>query len=179
MEKRAPFERVVTEHGGTVLRVCRGVLGPHPDADDAWAETFLAALRAWPDLPADANVQAWLVTIAHRKAIDVLRARARHAVPVDRVPEGRSSLGDPDAAQPDLWAALARLPQKQRLCVVHHHLGGLPYRDVAALTGGTEASARRAAADGVATLRRLLAVPDDDHDQPGGLVTAQPGRTLR
>jgi len=76
----------VAEHGATVLRVCRAVLGP-ADADDAWSETFLAALKAYPRLPADANVEAWLVTIAHRKAIDVTRAAARRAVPVADVPE--------------------------------------------------------------------------------------------
>ena len=87
-----PFEAVVARHGPTVLRVCRAVLG-RADADDAWSETFLAALRAYPDLPADANVEAWLVTIAHRKAIDVTRAAARRAVPVAELPE------DPAAVQ--------------------------------------------------------------------------------
>ena len=72
------------QHGPMVLRVCRAVLG-RADADDAWSETFLAALRAYPDLPADANVEAWLVTIAHRKAIDVTRA-TRAAAPVARSP---------------------------------------------------------------------------------------------
>ncbi len=75
---KKPFEQIVTEHGGTVLRVCRAVVGP-ADADDAWSETFLSALKAYPDLPATANVEAWLVTIAHRKAIDVRRADARRA----------------------------------------------------------------------------------------------------
>jgi DNA-directed RNA polymerase specialized sigma24 family protein len=65
---KPPFEAVVSQHGPMVLRVCRAVLG-WADADDAWSETFLAALRAYPDLPADANVEAWLVTIAHRKAV--------------------------------------------------------------------------------------------------------------
>ena len=50
-------------------------------------ETFLAALRAYPDLRPDSNVRAWLVTIAHRKAIDVTRATARRPVPGDRLPE--------------------------------------------------------------------------------------------
>jgi DNA-directed RNA polymerase specialized sigma24 family protein len=73
VEMKQPFEKVVTEHGATVLRVCRAVVGS-TDADDAWSETFLAAMRAYPDLPADANLEAWLITIAHRKAIDLLRA---------------------------------------------------------------------------------------------------------
>src|SRR3984893_7840691 len=85
MTDKQPFDRVVAEHGATVLRVCRAVLGS-VDADDAWSETFLSALRAYPELPADANVQAWLVTIAHRKAIDITRATARAAVPVADIP---------------------------------------------------------------------------------------------
>lgn len=147
---KEPFERVVAAHGATVLRVCRAVVGP-VDADDAWSETFLAALRAYPDLPSDANVEAWLVTIAHRKAIDVVRRAARHAVPVADVPD---RVLPPQGRDLDLWAALAALPTKQRQVVAYHHLGGLPYDDVAALVGGTAAAARRAASDGVATLRR-------------------------
>jgi DNA-directed RNA polymerase specialized sigma24 family protein len=42
---KPPFEEVVARHGATVLRVCRAVLGP-VDADDAWSDTFLAALAA-------------------------------------------------------------------------------------------------------------------------------------
>src|SRR5947208_8754353 len=116
MELKQPFERIVAEHGETVLRVCRFVLGVH-DADDAWSETFLAALRAYPDLPADANVQAWLVTIAHRKAIDVTRTRQRTAIPVSELPDRSSSIGIPGAVDYDLWDAVKTLPDKQRQAI--------------------------------------------------------------
>ena len=64
-----PFEAIVAEHGPVVMRVCRALLGP-VEADDAWSETFLAALRAYPGLRPGSNVRGWLVTIAHNKAID-------------------------------------------------------------------------------------------------------------
>ena len=149
------FEQVVTAHGARVLRVCRAVLGP-VDADDAWSETFLAALRAYPELPEDANVEAWLVTIAHRKAIDVRRRAAR--APQPRV-EAASSASVPMREVEDsltLYDALRDLPERQRLCVAYHHLGGLSFREVAAVLGGTEAAARRASADGVRALRARL-----------------------
>src|SRR5262249_60136077 len=88
--KVRPFEDVVAEHGATVLRVCRAVVGP-VDAEDAWSETFLSALRAYPELPEGANVEAWLVTIAHRRALDVGRARSRRAIPVDKTPDRPSA----------------------------------------------------------------------------------------
>ncbi|ROS30591.1 RNA polymerase sigma factor [Cellulomonas sp. PhB150] len=156
-----PFERVVREHGATVLRVCRAVLGP-ADADDAWSETFLSALRAWPDLDRGANVQAWLVTIAHRKAIDVVRAAQRRAIPVADLPDLAVA---PAGRDLDLWSALARLPHKQRHAVALHHLGGLSYDEVAGVLGGTPAAARRAGADGVATLRRTYGTTIDGGDR--------------
>ncbi len=153
-------------HGPAVLRVCRAVVGPNA-ADDAWSETFLSALRAYPSLPADSNVEAWLVTIAHRKAIDHLRAQARHAVPTDDLPELRVPAVDATDAADDLWVALRELPVKQRQVVAYHYLGGLPYADVAELLGGTAAAARRAAADGIATLRRTYRGPRLDRDTQG------------
>jgi RNA polymerase sigma factor (sigma-70 family) len=150
---KQPFEKVVAQHGDTVLRVCRVLLGVH-DAEDAWSETFLAALRAYRDLPDSANTEAWLVTIAHRKAIDVLRARKRQPAPVEEVPEAPTALGVPGDQDADLWQAVAALPDKQRQAVAYHYVAGLPYAEIAAILGGTTDAARRAAADGIKSLRK-------------------------
>lgn len=149
-----PFEQIVTEYGPVVLRVCRAVVGP-VDAEDAWSETFLAALKAYPRLPADANVEAWLVTIAHRKAIDITRAQARRPIAVDQVPEPPATTEIPQ--DDDLWDALRALPDKQRFAVAYHHVAGLPYKEIATITGGSTDAARRAAADGISTLRKTYA----------------------
>ena len=115
MRAKQPFEAVVAAHGATVYRVCRAILGP-VDADDGWSETFVAALKTYPELPDGANIEAWLVRIAHRKAIDVTRARARRATPLAEVPE-RPSAQRADGRDLDLEAALATLPPKQRQAV--------------------------------------------------------------
>lgn len=175
---RAAFDAAVDRHGATVLRVCRAVLGPGADADDAWSETFLSALRAWPELPEDTDVEAWLVRVAHRRAVDVVRRTSRTAVPTGAADDiavldarapgaggvragGSGGSGgapgvDDDEVDPHIWEAVAALPTRQRLCVAYRYLGGLRYAEIAELTGGTEAAARRAAADGIAALRRTL-----------------------
>lgn len=145
-----PFEQVVTQHGPTVLRVCHAMLGP-VEAEDAWAETFLSALQAYPRLPPGSNVQAWLVTIAHRKAIDQHRLRRRVPVPVAEVRDHPDI--EPAERDDALWAALAELPPRQRAAVAYHHVAGLPYAEVALILGNSEAAARRAAADGIRKLR--------------------------
>jgi len=150
---KQPFEKVVEQHGGTVLRVCRVIVGEH-DAEDAWSETFLAAMRAYPDLPDDANAEAWLVKIAHRKAIDVLRSRARRPAPVREIPEAPTDLGLPGAGDGELWQAVAALPDKQRQAVAYHYVAGLAYAEIADILGGSTDAARWAAADGIKNLRK-------------------------
>ncbi len=167
MDMKQPFERLVDLHGATVLRVCRAVVGP-ADADDVWQETFLAALRAYPELPPDANTEAWLVTIAHRKSIDSVRSGSRRPVPVAEFPDAHpahgtahappAGLGDPaaDASGDGIWERVARLPDKQRRVIAYRYLADLPYNEIAAILGGSPAAARRAAADGLKSLRAAL-----------------------
>jgi len=157
---RPPFEELVERHGARVLRVCRAVVGPDV-AEDAWSETFLKALQAYPQLPADANVEAWLVTIAHRTALDQVRAQRRRAVPVGELEEQATERAA--GLDPDLVAQIAALPDKQRHAVAYHYVAGLPYDAVAEILGGTADAARRAAADGINALRRTLITPARTH----------------
>lgn len=159
MKTNPPFELVVREHGPAVLRMCSALLRPGPDAQDAWSETFLAALRAYPGLAPGANVQGWLITIAKRKAIDALRAR--HPVPVEFLPEvavprdGFNPNGLIEHAE--LWDALETLTELQRKVIGYHYLLGFPYADIPEFLGGSTDSLRRAAADGIKSLRKQLA----------------------
>ncbi len=146
-----PFERLLDEHGAVVMRVCRALLSID-DAEDAWSETFLSALQAYPDLKDSSNLRGWLVTIAHRKSLDQLRRRSG---PGRELPPDRGWVDRyPSDGDGDLWRALAQLPPKQREAVALHHVAGFPYGDIASLTGTTPEAARRAASDGVASLRR-------------------------
>lgn len=127
-------------HGPVVLRVCRGLVGPH-DAEDVWSETFLAALVAHSRLRPDSNVRGWLVTIAYHKAIDRRRSRQRAPVPLGNLSEQSSP--DRQPTDLDLWRDLVELPPKRRGAVAYHYLAGLPYAQVAELAGSTETAVRR------------------------------------
>ena len=151
-----PFEDIVAEHGPVVWRVCRALLGPI-EADDAWAETFLSAFKAYPRLRPDSNVRGWLVTIAYRKAIDQIRAAARTAPTATAADRPASEQFAPDAiadTDTELQRALDALPAKQRAAVIYHYLADLPYAQVSELLETSEPAARRSAADGIANLRK-------------------------
>ena len=136
-----PFQRFLDEHREPVWRFLVALVG-RQEADDCFQETFLAALRAYPRLRDGANLQAWVLTIAHRKAIDSHRARARRPVPVADA-EPRPAADDPGRPEPELWALVRRLPPKQRAAVALRFVADLPHVEAARVMGCSEAAARR------------------------------------
>ena len=111
-------------------------------------------MRAYPDLRPDSSVRGWLVTIAHRKAIDHIRRANRAPRPIAHPPGVPVTDDLPDPADDRLRAALDALSTKQRAAVIYHYLADLPYAEVGQLLETSEAAARRSSADGIATLRK-------------------------
>ena len=129
-------------------------VGP-TDADDCFQEACIAALRAYPRLTDGGNLQAWLLRIAQRKAIDSHRARARRAVPVAAAPEIG---GDPELpvsidGEPAVWARVRALPDKQRMAVFMRSVAELSYAEVDEALGCSQAAARRNVHEGLKRLR--------------------------
>jgi RNA polymerase sigma factor (sigma-70 family) len=149
--KLPPFQALLDDHGADVHRMLRAMVGQN-DADDCWQETFLAALRAYPGLTSAENLRGWLMTIAHRKALDAFRSRKRHPVPVSDPPEREA----PEAPEqePELWTAVRRLPVKQRTAVTLRFAGDLSYMQIGEIIGCSEAAARQNVRAGLAGVRR-------------------------
>jgi RNA polymerase sigma factor (sigma-70 family) len=152
-----PFEQVVAEHGAMVMRVCRALLEP-AEAADAWSETFLAAMEAFPRLAPGSNLRGWLATIAHRKAVDQLRSAARRPQLTEELPDTAAGAppGDASVEDEELRAALDALPPKQRGALIYRYFAGLSYAEIGELIESNATAARRSAADGIARLRKLF-----------------------
>ena len=144
-----PFEVFLERHSTVVWRFLVALVGPDT-AQDCWQETFLSALKAYPRVDRDSNLKAWVLTIAQRKAIDAARATKRRAVPSDTLPEVPSHDSLPD---PELWAHVHALPDKQRLAVLHRFVSDLRYAEIGSLIGSSEAAARRSVHEGIKKLR--------------------------
>ena len=154
MAELPPFQMLIDEHAAAVMAVLRGAVG-REGADDAFQETFLAALRAYPGLGDARNLRGWLVTIAHRKAIDHHRARGRAPVPVAAVRD--EAIFDPDPGDATVWTAVASLPPKQRAAVTMRFAGDLPHEEIAAALGCSPEAARRSLYEGLKRLRKEMA----------------------
>ena len=149
-----PFQRLLDEHATEVMGVLRGAVG-RGDAEDCFQETFLAALRAYPKLDDAANLRGWLLTIAHRKAIDHHRASGKRPLPVAEVAE--VAVEDLGPADDGIWELVGALPPKQRAAVALRYACDLPHTEIAAALGCSPEAARRSLHEGMKRLRKELA----------------------
>ena len=165
-----PFQTLLDAHGREVHRFLVATVG-RVDADDCYQETWLAALRAYPRLEDAANLRSWIFTVAHHKAIDHLRSRARRPVPISDPAERAGQLAPAldstsaldsasglDAASGldsggELWARVRELPEKQRTAVALRFVADAAYAEISSVMGTTQEAARRNVHEGLKRLR--------------------------
>ncbi|MGA2926004.1 MAG: sigma-70 family RNA polymerase sigma factor [Solirubrobacteraceae bacterium] len=151
-----PFQRLLDAHGRDLHRFLVATVGPAA-ADDCYQETWLAALRAYPRLRDASNLRGWLLTIAHRKALDHFRARARAPLAVGELDDGAlgaATVTAPAGHDDDLWAQVRGLPPKQRVALALRFVADSPYAEISAAMGTTEEAPRRNVHAGLKRLRR-------------------------
>jgi RNA polymerase sigma factor (sigma-70 family) len=143
-----PFERFYEQHRNEVFGYLVRLLG-RLDAEDAFQETFLRALRAYPSLRHGEHLRAWVFTIATRIVFDE-RRRARPSPAV--APEIATT--DSRPAYTELVDLADDLPPTERAAVVLRYGYDLSYADIGTALGSSEEAARQAASSGVRRLRR-------------------------
>lgn len=145
-----PFQKLLDAHSLDVHRFLVALVGSH-DADDCYQETWLAALRAYPRLRDASNLRGWVLTIAHRKAIDHMRRRRGVVLVADAPDQARVS--DPVFEDDDLWDRVRELPTKQRTAIALRYVADAEYAQISTVMGTSEEAARRNVHEGLKRLR--------------------------
>ncbi len=166
-------DTLVRQHLSRALAVAYRVLGHREDAEDVVQEAFVAALRGIDRFEPGRPFAPWLYRIIVNRAISARRGRTLRST--DALPEdAASSLGSPLAdtlraeVRERFLAALARLPERQRLTIEWHEVDGLTANEIGTLlgiSGGTVRwyihQARQVLREALAPLRDAV---EDDHD---------------
>jgi RNA polymerase sigma factor (sigma-70 family) len=145
-----PFERFYDDHRAEVFGLLVRRLG-RQRAEDAFQETFLRALRAYPALKHGRYLRAWVLTIARNVSVDSVR-RERPTPELEDVGELPRR-----PAYAELEHLTAELPPTERAAVVLRYAYDMPYASIAAALGSSEEAARQAASAGVRRLRKEIA----------------------
>lgn len=144
------FDAVVSAHHAEIYRYLQRVIGRTGEAEDVSQETFLRAYRAYGSLPGDANVRAWLFSIATNLAKNYFRSEGRRRQAYGEV---RISAREPGGPAPEaelvsretgelVDGIVRRLPFKQRLAFTQRKIHGLDYTAIGRSLGCSAESAR-------------------------------------
>lgn len=142
------YSELVDRHSARAYRVAFRMLGNHHDAQDVAQDSLVVAWQQLPRFRHESTFTTWLYQIVTRRCLNRI-TRTKRTTPLDLLGDVGSDDGDNPAAvlERDLTVdavsdAIAKLPPAQRIVVVLHHLEGLPYLDVARVTGSTEPAVR-------------------------------------
>jgi len=125
-----------------LLVLARRMCASDADAADAVHDTLESALQAGDRLKAVESLQAWLVTILHRRIIDLFRKREREQL--GDPPEEPAMTQEPLLADAPLWAridgeqlraAVERLEPEFKEVFILHAFERRSYRDISAALG--------------------------------------------
>ena len=151
----AALDTLFAAHWPAAYRAAYLIIRDAHAAEDIAQEGFVAAVRALDRFDRSRPFGPWLRTIVARRAIDAARARALRreveATALEHLDAGEPSPLAPDA---DLLAAIAALPEDQRIVVVLRHLLELTPAEIAALVGVPRGTVNSRLRRGLDTLSR-------------------------
>jgi len=176
---RRAFKLIVERYQTMVYSVAYNVLGSHADAEDAAQDAFLRCYRSLPQYRSEASFSTWLFRLALTTALDCRRRERRQPEPAEMpevADERAPQLGEGiDAAT--LVRALGDLPEDYRTPTVLRDLYGLPYQEIAELTGRPLGTVKVMVHRGRASLRLRLKAAGTARgtDPAGGAARAAAG----
>ena len=183
------FERLLARHRAPLYTFLVRMLGDREKAEDLAQETFLRIVKGAGAWEQRARFQSWMYAIARNLCADrARRDRFRKTESIDREPvEGAGgtildSVPDPgplpdqvaesERLRPLLQSALLSLPPDQREVFILREQAGLPFREIAEVTGANENTVKSRMRYALEGLRKALAAAGVDAE------TAGPGSPL-
>lgn len=164
----AAFEVVYRELGGSVLGLVRRVLKDPAQSEEVTQEVFVEAWQTAARYePERGSARSWVLTIAHRRAVDRVRAESAAARRDSTVGQRMWNEAAPDdpvdqvadrLEHEEVRRCLGRLTELQRECIRLAYYTGDTYKQVAERLGVPLTTVKGRLRDGLVRLRDCLAV---------------------
>jgi len=158
-------ERLVQLYSDSILRLSYSYLRSTHDAEDICQDVLLKLLTARPSFASDEHERAWVIRTTANACKDQLRAARRKDTTLEGAREPATE-GDPTFQglldeEADLLRALRELPDQYREVIHLHYFEELPLREIARMTGVSEAAATKRLSRARKLLRTRLAEQGD------------------
>ena len=143
------FRLLMAKYKEPVYWHIRRLVVSHADAQDATQDTFLRIFRSFNQYSGEGSFKAWIFRIATNEALRLLgRNQSNTALSLDEMPLVTLTMKADDyfdysnAEAVKLQKAITALPAKQQLAFNLRYYDDLSYKEIAAVTGATEATVK-------------------------------------
>lgn len=141
------FEVLLRRHHGRIYRIALHMLGNHQDAEDVAQEVFIQLWMALAGFAGSSAFTTWLYRIVVNRCLNHQRSRNPGVAPLDEERVTPVVAGAEDVAMARervraVYVAIGEIPPQQRSVLVLCQLGGLSYREAAAILDISEAAVR-------------------------------------
>lgn len=153
------FHVLVRRHEDRIFSVALRIMGDRSDALEAAQETFISLFKQAHSFRGDSALGTWIYSVAVNNCRDLLRKKKRLPAPHEHLPEPAprgAGLENAAIARIDVSRALAELSDEYREAVAMHDLGGIPYDEIARLTGVAVGTVKSRISRGRRQLANLL-----------------------
>jgi RNA polymerase sigma-70 factor (ECF subfamily) len=163
------FEELVIKYQREVYGLACRILSDSEEAKDMTQQAFLQAFVHIKSFRQDAQFRTWLFRIAINQCYNYLKSRKKFGDPVDMdtmVLVGNESPESDLVSQDNrqrLYAALEKLPAKQRAVITLKVEQGLSYQEISQVLGGTAGAARVNYCQALKTLKKIFH-SEDEHE---------------
>ncbi len=130
LDDRGDFEGLYIASRQRLLGYVYLITGDLGEAQDVVQEAFARAWQRWSSVRHHPDPEAWVRLTASRIAVSWWR-RMRSRAAAYRLHGPPDPVSEPDPRVVDLVAAMARLPEEQRITLALHYLAGLPVAIIA------------------------------------------------
>lgn len=145
-DRRSQMEAIVAEHETALLRYAARILNNPFAAQDVVQNVFIKLFKRWKKgMRPSRQLQAWLYRVAHNEAVDHIRRESRrrllhekHAEQETLDCDDKSGAADDTERRELVLRHLRRLQPREQQVVLLRLQEGLPYREIARITGRTE-----------------------------------------
>lgn len=163
--ERIGFADYVARQRPALLRAARAIAGDADLAEDLLQCALVRVLPHWSDIREPAAANAYTRRAMHNQHVSWCRQGWRnHERSVAVVPDVNPSYDRRPGGDPVLWQLVAALPSAQRSAVALRYYEGLSVNEAAQALGCSPGTVKSNASRGLASLRRLIADGDLEHD---------------